>query len=92
MKIPRILKIRRKPIELRAVQLERGKEIDVLHFIAKDLPSITLKRDGIIIKTLEGDHLARYGDYIIKGVKGEFYPCKPDIFSQIYDIVGDTDD
>jgi hypothetical protein len=41
--------------------------------------------DGLTIKTLEGDHLARDGDYVIRGVKGEFYPCKPDIFVMLYD-------
>lgn len=42
--------------------------------------------DELFIKTLEGNHRASAGDYIIKGVKGEFYPCKPDIFEQTYDI------
>jgi hypothetical protein len=40
----------------------------------------------LVISTLEGDMLASVGDYIIKGVKGEFYPCKPDIFEKTYDI------
>ncbi len=40
-----------------------------------------------VIKTLEGDMTAMPGDWIIKGVKGEFYPCKPDIFSATYDLV-----
>lgn len=39
----------------------------------------------ITIPTLEGDHIARHGDWIIKGVKGEFYPCKPDIFRATYE-------
>ena len=39
------------------------------------------------IITLEGNHLARKGDYIIRGVKGELYPCKPDIFEMTYDSV-----
>jgi len=39
----------------------------------------------IIITTLEGDMRANKGDYIIKGIKGEFYPCKPDIFEMSYD-------
>ena len=39
------------------------------------------------IPTLEGPHIATEGDFIIKGVKGEFYPCKPDIFEQTYDEV-----
>lgn len=40
---------------------------------------------GIVIETLEGDMTADYGDWIIKGVKGEFYPCKPDIFAATYE-------
>ena len=38
-----------------------------------------------IIHTLEGDMKANIGDYIIRGVKGEYYPCKPDIFEQTYE-------
>lgn len=47
----------------------------------------TWKDNGIKIETLEGVMLASIGDYIIKGVKGEFYPCKPDIFEATYEIV-----
>ena len=43
----------------------------------------------IVIKTLEGNHICTEGDYIIKGVKGEFYPCKPDIFEATYEKVED---
>lgn len=42
---------------------------------------------GLVIKTLEGEHLANIGDYIIRGVHGEFYPCKPDIFRETYEKV-----
>ena len=42
-------------------------------------------KDYIVIPTLEGDMKASVGDYIIKGVNGEFYPCKPDIFEKTYD-------
>ena len=41
----------------------------------------------IEIKTLEGTMRGEIGDYIIRGVKGEFYPCKPDIFNATYDLV-----
>lgn len=41
----------------------------------------------LTIPTLEGDHIAKHGDWIIKGVKGEFYPCKPDIFEATYEPV-----
>lgn len=41
----------------------------------------------LMIRTLEGDMRATYGDYIIRGVQGEFYPCKPDIFAATYEAV-----
>ena len=41
----------------------------------------------MIIQTLEGAHAANAGDYIIKGIKGEYYPCKPDIFEMTYEKV-----
>ena len=43
------------------------------------------EKNGLIIHTLEGNHSALIGDWIIKGVKGEFYPCKPDIFELTYE-------
>jgi len=46
-----------------------------------------MTEDGIVIPTLEGDMVARYWDYIIKGVNGEFYPCKPDIFDKTYEVL-----
>ena len=42
---------------------------------------------GVIIQTLEGEMRADIGDYIIRGVQGEFYPCKPDIFEATYELV-----
>lgn len=45
---------------------------------------------GLEIETLEGTHCANLGDYIIKGSKGEFYPCKPDIFYNVYERVTDV--
>lgn len=41
---------------------------------------------AICIRTLEGDMYATVGDYIIKGIQGEFYPCKPDIFEKTYEL------
>lgn len=43
------------------------------------------EENGLVIYTLEGKMKASVGDWIIKGVRGEFYPCKPDIFNQIYE-------
>ena len=47
------------------------------------------KGDSLIIPTLEGDHEAKPGDWIICGVKGEIYPCKADIFAATYEPVSD---
>lgn len=44
-------------------------------------------RGGLVIKTLEGEHIASIGDYIIKGIQGEFFPCKPEIFNKTYEKV-----
>lgn len=49
--------------------------------------AIALPDGGLTIKTLEGDHRANVGDWIIRGVKGELYPCKPDIFAATYEPV-----
>lgn len=51
---------------------------------------LLVKKFGIRLKTLESDgetQVASMGDYIIKGIQGEFYPCKPDIFDQTYELV-----
>lgn len=45
------------------------------------------KQGGLTIETLEGDMLASFGDMIIKGVNGEYYPCKPDIFEKTYEKI-----
>lgn len=50
----------------------------VLNNLSIDVPT------ALVMPTLEGEMRADVGDYIIKGVKGEFYPCKPDIFRQTY--------
>jgi hypothetical protein len=47
----------------------------------------TSEEIGILIPTLEGLHLGRQNDWVIKGIKGEFYPCKPDIFEATYELV-----
>ncbi len=52
----------------------------------------TVEGDGhgtLSIGTLEGEHLVSFGDWIIQGVNGEIYPCKPDIFEKTYEAVTD---
>ena len=79
-------KYRKKPVVIEAVQWTGKNITEVLDFMdwrnaAHDTVS------GLTIRTLEGNHHASPGDFIIKGVNGEFYPCKPDIFEKTYEKV-----
>lgn len=77
---------RKKPVEVNAFQF--GKDEYPLWFIYRmNKKAIIIKNDCAHIKTLEGIMKANIGDYIIKGIKGEIYPCKPDIFEQTYEKV-----
>ncbi len=85
-------KFRKKPVEIEAVQFTRNNWHVVKAFTNETAHSLRIERriNGVatcIIPTLEGQHIATEGDWIIKGVAGEFYPCKPDIFEQIYEAV-----
>lgn len=88
-------KYRKKPVTIDAFQWTGDqnqtedpewavKAIKEGHIIFTDTGTEDVK---MIIDTLEGTMTAQRGDYIIKGIKGEFYPCKPDIFEQSYEIV-----
>ncbi len=75
-------KYRKKPVEIEAV-IWAGGNFDELKTLG--LSSLRTIDSKLVIPTLEGEMLASLGDYIIKGVKGEFYPCKPDIFEMSYE-------
>ena len=75
---------RKKPVTVEAVQWTGENHAEMCDFIDPEVFEI-FPRVGLVIHTLEGDHHASPGDYIIKGVNGEFYPCKPDIFAKTYE-------
>lgn len=89
-------KFRKKPVVIEAFKWTGGPDqtedpawmCEALHngsarFENAGTPDVTL-----LIDTLEGTHRANQGDYIIQGIKGELYPCKPDIFEATYEAVG----
>ena len=83
---------RKKPVVIEAIQFLRSNVDSVREFTNNTAHTFTIEKriDGIatcIIPTLEGQHLATEGDFIIKGVQGEFYPCKPDIFELTYEEI-----
>ena len=75
---------KKKPVVVEAVQWTGENHAEMCEFIDPEVFEIKPK-EGLIIHTLEGEHHASPGDYIIKGVNGEFYPCKPDIFAKTYE-------
>lgn len=94
-------KYRKKPVEIQAVKWTGDNLLEITKFIAGAEADCVKETDcaewrdycervrdrGLCIDTLEGTMHASVGDYIIKGIDGEFYPCKPDIFHRSYDKV-----
>jgi hypothetical protein len=87
-----VAKYRKKPVVIEAIQYLGEENISKLHDWFEESSSsreLIYNPDDneYYIKTLEGNMKVNKGDYIIKGVKGEYYPCKPDIFKQTYEKV-----
>jgi len=93
-------KFRKKPVVIEAIQWTGDNLEDIIKFTGlhhsalkwtwvKTHMALIQQQEGLKIFTLEGSYMATIGDYIVKGVKGEFYPCKPDIFEETYDEVKD---
>lgn len=88
---------RKRPVEIRAIQWDGTNLFDVVSFMSgpPELKGIgqdkweqytdLVRLSGLKIKTLEGEMSASVGDWVIRGIKGEFYPCKPDIFAETYE-------
>jgi len=97
-----IMKFRKKPVVIEAIQwFEIGDHKKVVPYYRTHAPKVcrifckkcdrTMDQHGWIY-TLEGGHIVCPNDWIIKGVKGEFYSCKPDIFNMTYELVEENND
>ena len=75
---------RKKPVTIEAVQWVGSNPSEILEF-CQGSASYDRNYSEMTIYTLEGKHIASLGDWIIKGVAGELYPCKPDIFALTYE-------
>ena len=87
-----IKKYRKKPVTIEAILFEDNADciLAIHEFIGQEITRVNYEDKNnpyIKIETLEGTMKASIGDYIIKGVNGEFYPCKPDIFDKTYEEV-----
>lgn len=82
------MRYRKKPVEIEAVQYQFPNIGPVMDFMkGSERLVYDIKTDSYYIATLEGAMYISDGDYIIKGIHGEFYPCKPDIFKETYEEV-----
>lgn len=90
-----MFKYRKKPVEIEAFQYLGNLMDDAEHgyyvpkWAKEGYKNNTLFYDSgnLFVKTLEGNHKVSIGDYIIKGIKNELYPCKPDIFIKTYNKI-----
>ena len=90
------MKFRKKPVVIEAVRWTGDNLREIIEFTGRhesakewawDQFEKVVKTEGLKIFTLEGPLLSSAGDWIIRGIKGEFYPCKPDIFEATYEEV-----
>ncbi|RJE47667.1 hypothetical protein A7K50_03195 [Dehalobacter sp. MCB1] len=90
------MKYRKKPVVIEALQFKTNNEPkgspnmdSIVNWANQGKDKINAWHNGtnIFISTLEGEMRADVGDFIIKGIQGEFYPCKPDIFEKTYEKV-----
>lgn len=86
-------RFRKKPVEVEAVQLTDRNGVQVEQWVGShckfyDRGVIPGHTSHVVISTPEGAMYGQVGDWIIRGVKGEFYPCKPDVFASTYEAVG----
>lgn len=86
------MKYRKKPVVIEAICLDKISNEAVVQFMGGESErnlsfSLNHSNGTVRINTLEGQMIASPGDWIIKGIKGEFYPCKPDIFEGTYEKI-----
>lgn len=83
-----VKKYKKKPVVIEAIQFTEETKDMCFNFVrTSSYPCFENSVPVLKIQTLEGDMIARFGDYIIKGVRGEFYPCRKDIFEETYEEV-----
>ena len=87
---PNVTRWRKKPVEIEAWQFTEADAFAIADWCNGVVLAAATPPAKLAIETLEGTMIAAYGDWIIKGVKGEFYPCKPDVFAATYEPAGVT--
>ena len=86
-------KFRKKPVVIEAIQYDGSSESmkEISAMSDREIRWMS-NNNTIVIETLEGNMRANIGDWIIKGIKGECYPCKPDIFEATYERISEEEE
>lgn len=84
-----VKRFRKRPLVIEAMRFDGTNQNDVIGWcpdaFSPKVVGLPMPSDALWIKTLEGGHIASPGDWIVKGIKGEFYPIKPHILADSYD-------
>ena len=84
-----VRKARKRPVEIEFIQFTNTDSVLEILLWSRSKVKYKTTKGYFLINTLEGEMIANVGDYIVKGVNGEFYPVKPDVFEKTYDILED---
>lgn len=80
-------RFRKRPVDVDALLWTGDNYAELVEWAGDGISQFGHTDKGLIVRTLEGDMLVSVGDWIIRGIAGEFYPCRPDIFEQTYEAV-----
>jgi hypothetical protein len=79
----------KKPVVIEAIRYDGENMHEVVSFCGTQCAIRREPQMPVLVNTLEGSLFAQVGDWIIRGIRGEFYPCKPDIFEETYEPVSE---
>lgn len=79
---------RKRPVTIEAIEFTQDTLVEVIDFLRAGKVHYLIKSEGILLRTPTGDMLAVHGDFIIRGLMGEYYPCKPAAFEANYSPLG----
>lgn len=79
---------RKRPVTIEAIEFTEDTLVEVIDFLRLGKVHFLIKSAGILLRTPTGDMLTAHGDYIIRGLQGEYYPCKASAFQANYEPLG----
>ena len=78
-------RVRKRPVVVEAFHYDGTNAPEIVAWAG---PAASYREGELVISTLEGDHVAEVGDYVMRGTRGEFYPIRPQVFGDVYEVDG----